>query len=266
MRGTLPYAATHDSAGSERRQSTTAIEGSTTSPDAEPGVAIDLDRTAGGGRHGDLDIPQQQSRDVPHSNIWGDNARTLAVEWYSAAFSRISRGGRCDMPQVIDRRVVIAATLGLALGLVGGQLAPRPQAAAAPQSRVVTPPNYKPSPAPLSPAILVDGTLYLSGSTGADPVTGRIVAGGLEAEVRQIMSNVTTVLGAAGMTLADVVSVTVYLADMADYAAFNDLYRGYFPDGRYPARSAVAVSALARGARVELTMTAARSRQAGGGQ
>jgi 2-iminobutanoate/2-iminopropanoate deaminase len=65
------------------------------------------------------------------------------------------------------------------------------------------------------------------------------------------------VLAAADMTMSDVVSVTVYLADMADYARFNDLYRSYFPDG-YPTRSTVAVKDLARGARLELTMTAVR--------
>jgi 2-iminobutanoate/2-iminopropanoate deaminase len=153
---------------------------------------------------------------------------------------------------------------GLSLGVVAAFSLQMPIRAGAPQHRIVAPPGYKPSPAPLSPAVLAGDTLYLSGSTGADPSTGRIVEGGLEAEVRQIMANVTTVLGAAGMSLADVVSVTVYLADITDYARFNELYRAYFPSGRFPARSAVAVSALARGARVELTMTAVRSRQDGG--
>jgi 2-iminobutanoate/2-iminopropanoate deaminase len=132
--------------------------------------------------------------------------------------------------------------------------------AQAPARRVIQPPGYKPSPAPLVPAILAGDTLYLSGSTGADPVTGRIVEGGLDAETRQIMSNVQTVLRTAGMSLADVVATTVYLTDMADYARFNDLYRSYFPDGQYPTRSALAVKELARGARVELTMTAVRRR------
>ena len=79
--------------------------------------------------------------------------------------------------------------------------------------------------------------------------------------MKQIMANLGTVLAAADMTMADVVSVTVYLADMADYARFNDLYRGYFPNGSYPTRSTVAVKDLARGARLELTMTAVRSNQ-----
>ena len=67
--------------------------------------------------------------------------------------------------------------------------------------------------------------MYLSGSTGGDPVTGQLVKGGFEPEMRQIMSNVQTVLKEAGMTLADVVSVTAYLADMADFARFNEIYK-----------------------------------------
>jgi reactive intermediate/imine deaminase len=91
-------------------------------------------------------------------------------------------------------------------------------------------------------------------------VSGQLVAGGLEPEMRQIMSNVQTVLKEAGMTLADVVSVTGYLADMADFPRFNEIYREYFKSLPLPARSTVAVTALARGARLELTMTAVRSR------
>jgi 2-iminobutanoate/2-iminopropanoate deaminase len=123
---------------------------------------------------------------------------------------------------------------------------------------VIQPANYKPSPAPLVPAILVGDTLYLSGSTGGDPASGQLVPGGLEPEFRQIVANLSTVLAAAGMTMADVVSVTAYLADMNDYAKFNELYRGVFPSGAYPTRSTVAVKDLARGARLELTMTAVR--------
>ncbi len=126
--------------------------------------------------------------------------------------------------------------------------------------RPIQPPNYKPTPSPLTPAILIGDTLYLSGSTGGDPVTGQLVTGGFEPELRQIMSNVQTVLKEAGMTLADVVSVTAYLADMADFPRFNDIYREYVTSTPLPTRSTVAVSGLARGARLELTMTAVRTR------
>jgi len=129
-----------------------------------------------------------------------------------------------------------------------------------PTRRVIQPPGYKPTPSPLTPGILVGDTLYLSGSTGGDPATGQLVKGGFEPEMRQIMSNLQAVLKEAGMTLADVVAVTGYLADMADFARYNEIYREYFTTLPLPTRSTVAVSALARGARIELTMTAVRSK------
>ena len=130
----------------------------------------------------------------------------------------------------------------------------------APARRVIQPGGYKPTPSPLVPGILVGDTLYLSGSTGGDPASGNLVPGGLEPEMKQIMANVQTVLGAADMTLGDVVAVTTYLADMADFAKYNEIYRSYFPNGAYPTRSTVAVKELARGARLEVTMTAVRSK------
>jgi reactive intermediate/imine deaminase len=134
-----------------------------------------------------------------------------------------------------------------------------PAQAARPR-RAIQPSGYKPTPSPLTPGILVGDTLYLSGSTGGDPVSGQLVSGGFEPEMRQIMSNVQTVLKEAGLTLADVVSVTAYLADMSDFARFNEIYREYFTTMPLPTRSTVAVKELARGARLELTMTAVRSR------
>jgi 2-iminobutanoate/2-iminopropanoate deaminase len=156
------------------------------------------------------------------------------------------------------RHVVNAAVILLIAG--GGYAVGQQNRAPAPVRRTIQPPNYKPSPAPLVPAILVGDTLYMSGSTAGDPATGQLVPGGLEAEMKQIMSNLATVLAAADMTMGDVVSVTAYLADMSDYAKFNELYRGYFPNGSYPTRSTVAVKDLARGARLELTMTAVRGK------
>jgi 2-iminobutanoate/2-iminopropanoate deaminase len=153
-------------------------------------------------------------------------------------------------PLVRLTALLVLATAGYAVG--------EQSRGPAPVRRVIQPANYKPSPAPLVPAILVGDTLYLSGSTGGDPASGQLVPGGLEPEFRQIVANLSTVLAAAGMTMADVVSVTAYLADMNDYAKFNELYRGVFPSGAYPTRSTVAVKDLARGARLELTMTAVR--------
>jgi 2-iminobutanoate/2-iminopropanoate deaminase len=138
----------------------------------------------------------------------------------------------------------------------GGQSAATPP----PARRVIQPAGYKPTPSPLTPGIMVGDTLYLSGSTGGDPATGQLVKGGFEAEMRQIMANMQAVLKEAGMTLADVVSVTGYLVDMADFSRYNQIYVEYFKTTPLPTRSTVAVKELARGARIEMTMTAVRSK------
>lgn len=154
----------------------------------------------------------------------------------------------------------LAATLALVFsGFAVGQQT-RANRANAPRRQVIQPTNYRPSPAPVSPAILVGDTLYLSGSTGGDPATGELVKGGFEIQMRQIMSNVQTVLKTADMDLTDVVAVTGYLVDMSEYARFNEIYREYFKVQPLPTRSTVAVKELARGALIELTMTAVRSR------
>lgn len=108
-----------------------------------------------------------------------------------------------------------------------------------------------------SQAIQAGKTLYLSGQVGLDPATGQLVPGGLQAEARRVLDNCRAILEAAGFTLTDVVQVQVFLADVNDYAAFNEVYAGYFP-APAPARAAVAVAALPRGARVEVLMTAVR--------
>ena len=153
----------------------------------------------------------------------------------------------------------VAGILALGLGAPAGAAAQSGSSGAA-RKQVIEPEGFRPTPSPLSPAILVGDTLYLSGSTGGDPSTGALVAGGFEPEMRQIMANVQTVLKAAGLSLADVVAVTVYLGEMADYARFNDIYKEYFTAQPLPTRSTVAVKELARGARIEMTMIAVRAK------
>jgi 2-iminobutanoate/2-iminopropanoate deaminase len=108
---------------------------------------------------------------------------------------------------------------------------------------------------PYAQAVRADDFVFLSGQLGIDPTTGQIVPGGTPAEVRQALENCRAVLAAAGLSLADVVQVQVLLADIADYAAMNEVYATYFPVAP-PARAAYAVAALPRGARVEILMTA----------
>ena len=150
--------------------------------------------------------------------------------------------------------LLAALILAGAAGLEG-------QSTGGPEKRVIQPPGYKPTPSPLSPAILVGNTLYMSGATGGNPATGQLVSGGFEPEMRQIMANAQTVLKAAGMDLSNVVVVTAYLGDMSDYARFNEIYREYFKVEPLPTRSTVAVKELARGARIEMTMTAVGGRK-----
>jgi reactive intermediate/imine deaminase len=105
---------------------------------------------------------------------------------------------------------------------------------------------------PFSQAVRVGDVLYLSGSIGEVPGTMTLVPGGLEAEARQAMDNIGTVLKENGLTFRDVFKCTVMLADMAQWADFNKVYLTYFEADRLPARSAFGASGLALGARVEV--------------
>jgi 2-iminobutanoate/2-iminopropanoate deaminase len=155
----------------------------------------------------------------------------------------------------------ILTQLAILLTVICASAGSAPQARTdMPRKQLIKPPGFNATTAPLSPAILVGDTLYLSGSVGSDPATGQLVKGGFEPELRQVMSNVQVLLKAAGMDLSDVVSVTAYLGDMSDFARFNEIYREYFKTQPLPTRSTVAVKELARGSRIELTMTAVRSR------
>ena len=104
---------------------------------------------------------------------------------------------------------------------------------------------------PFSEAVRLGETLYLSGQIGNLPGTMELAPGGMAAEARQALSNMAAALARHGSSLAHVVKCTVFLADMAEWGAFNEVYRTFFPRPR-PARSALGASGLALGARVEL--------------
>ena len=109
---------------------------------------------------------------------------------------------------------------------------------------------------PYSQAIVSGGTVYCSGQIGLDPATGEL-ADGLEAQAERALRNLTAVLDAAGVTVADVVKTTIFLADMGDFAAVNAIYASAMPDPP-PARSTVAVAGLPKGALVEIEAIARR--------
>ncbi|MFD2933022.1 RidA family protein [Spirosoma flavum] len=113
------------------------------------------------------------------------------------------------------------------------------------------------NPYPFSPGVISNGLLFVSGQVGTDPQTTKLVAGGVEAETAQTIQNIKIVLEAAGTSLDDVVSVTVYLSNMDDFPKMNAIYRKFFKEGAYPARTTVGVAKLVFGASVEMTMTAA---------
>ena len=114
---------------------------------------------------------------------------------------------------------------------------------------------------PYSQAIVADGWVFCSGQIALDPATGEVVPGDVAAQTDRVMRNLTAVLTAAGASLAAVVKTTVFLADMADFAAMNEVYGRHF-GGHRPARATVAAAGLPRGARVEIECVARSSSSA----
>ena len=104
---------------------------------------------------------------------------------------------------------------------------------------------------PYSQAVRSNGMIYLSGQLGLDPATGQLVSGGVEEQTRRALANLLAVLEAAGSGLDRVVKTTVFLTDMGKFAEMNAIYGEYFSE-QPPARSAVQVSALPKGAAVEI--------------
>ena len=106
-----------------------------------------------------------------------------------------------------------------------------------------------------SQAVKANGFVFVSGQLGIDPATGKMPEG-VEAQAKQSLANVEALLTAAGATFADVVKTTVYLADIADFAAVNEIYASKF-EAPFPARSAFQVAALPAGGLVEIEVVAA---------
>jgi 2-iminobutanoate/2-iminopropanoate deaminase len=105
---------------------------------------------------------------------------------------------------------------------------------------------------PYSQAVVAAGFVHCSGQIALDPASGELVEGGVRAETERVLENLRTVLEAAGSSLERVVKCTVYLVDMGEFAAMNEVYARHFHEPSAPARATVAVAALPRGARVEI--------------
>ena len=108
---------------------------------------------------------------------------------------------------------------------------------------------------PYSQAIKVGNLIYTSGQIPIDPTTGVFVEGGIKEQTRQALTNVQTILEEAGLTMGNVVKTTVFMAEMNDFADMNTVYAEFFMEP-YPARSAVAVKTLPKGALVEIEVVA----------
>jgi len=122
--------------------------------------------------------------------------------------------------------------------------------------QIVHPPGRAWPVAPLSLGIKSGGHIYCSGQLPTDPRTGQVVSDDIRAQTRQVLENLQQVLQAAGSELGKVLKVTVYLTDIAEFAAMNEAYREFFPADP-PARTTVAVAALARpGCRIEIDLIA----------
>ena len=120
---------------------------------------------------------------------------------------------------------------------------------------VITDPNSAAPIGPYSQGIRAGDFVFLAGEKGIDPTTGKIVEGGIRAETRRTFENIRGILAAAGATLDQVVSTTVHMVDLGDFAEMNDVYATFF-EKNPPGRTTVGVTSLPAGAAVEITVTA----------
>lgn len=121
--------------------------------------------------------------------------------------------------------------------------------------KVISTPQAPAAIGPYSQAVQVGNLVFTSGQIPIDPATGQFAEGGIKEQTRQSLTNVKAILEEAGLALSSVVKTTVFLADMADFADMNAVYAEFFAEP-FPARSAVAVKTLPKGALVEIEVIA----------
>ena len=119
------------------------------------------------------------------------------------------------------------------------------------QRQIIQTPDAPKAIGTYSQAVKVGNTVYISGQIPLDPATGQLISGDIEAEIRQVFENLKAVAEAAGGTLANAVKVNVFLTDLANFAKVNEIMAAYCSQP-YPARAAIGVAQLPRGARVEI--------------
>jgi 2-iminobutanoate/2-iminopropanoate deaminase len=116
---------------------------------------------------------------------------------------------------------------------------------------LITSPTAAPAIGPYSPAVLAGNLLFLSGQIPLDPTSGQVVDGDIRAQTRRVLENLGALLKAGGADFSKVVRTTIFLADLADFAAVNEIYATYF-SAPYPARATVQVARLPRDVKVEI--------------
>ena len=117
--------------------------------------------------------------------------------------------------------------------------------------QIISTPNAPGAIGTYSQAVRVGDTVYISGQIPLDPATMQMVSGDIDTEIRRVFDNLKAIASAAGASLAQAAKVTVFLTDLANFAKVNEIMAQYFPQP-YPARAAVGVAQLPRGARVEI--------------
>ena len=124
--------------------------------------------------------------------------------------------------------------------------------------KVIATTNAPAAIGPYSQAVQVGNMLFASGQLGIDPATGNFVEGAVKEQTAQAFKNVKAILAEAGLDISDVVKTTVFLADMGDFEAMNEVYASQF-EGAFPARSAVAVKTLPKNGLVEIEVIAVKA-------
>lgn len=123
------------------------------------------------------------------------------------------------------------------------------------ERQIISTSNAPAAVGPYSQAVRVGNFVFTAGQIGLSPETGKIVEGGTEAQTRQVMQNLASVLEAAGTGLANVIKTTIFVTDLGEFAAINQVYGSFFSN-QPPARSTVQVAALPLGAKVEIEAVA----------
>ena len=121
--------------------------------------------------------------------------------------------------------------------------------------KIISTPDAPAAVGPYSQAVRAGSTIYCAGQIPLDPKSGQIVSGGIDAQTRRVMENITAVLKAEGLTFDNIVKTTIFLMDLGDFQTVNEIYGSYFKS-QPPARSTVQVAGLPKGARVEIEVIA----------